>query len=176
MRTGSEELRPAKRGVPGFVLMELLIALVLLAVFMIIITQVFVLATRAHRDSIRRTAQVSRVDSAVRRLREDVWGAPAATVDAQGELHVTRAEGEVVWRVGPAPAPVLRGAEYRLERTINGARADQASWNGLPAATFSVSGQVVTLTFHTGAAGLGGDESVSAISPVMLQASPGGAP
>ncbi|HVS71252.1 MAG TPA: hypothetical protein VHQ47_08355 [Phycisphaerae bacterium] len=150
----------------GFVLMELLVVVVLLAAFMIVSTQLFVLATRAHRDSIRRTEQIGRVDAAVRRFRADVWGASAASVTPDGDLHLSGADGETVWRAAPLPPPVMRGAEFGLERAAGARQADRASWKGLPAATFSVAGPVVMLTFHAAA----GEESAAAVSDVMLHA------
>jgi hypothetical protein len=115
----------------GFLLVELLLTLILLAAFAAIATPVL-------RWSIRTlvapppAAVAGRLDAAVGSLRRDVWGAVNLAAPSPHELQLTTADGRTVrWHVGPGEL-LQRGEQH---------------WSGLfPDAAVAIDGAAVRLT------------------------------
>jgi hypothetical protein len=131
----------------AFLLMELVALLVLLAVFLLIVSELFLFSHRSQQQALRRTDLTGRVDSALAALRRDLWGASAATVAPDGTLTLTLRDLPVQYRTVPLPDPTLAGQEFRIERTAD---RETFAWNGTPAAAFSLDGPILTVTLGAG--------------------------
>lgn len=110
--------RPRAR---GFVLVELLIAIGLLVVFMIIAARLFTAMIRLSQQSAEAETRVARIDSAIRMLRADAWGATEMSVDPGGTLTIGDAQNSVVWHSDEA------GAMSRTEK-IGGSSPRAQAW------------------------------------------------
>ena len=123
----------------GYLMIELLFALGLLAVFAAIATPVL-------RGAIRTlvapppAAAAARADAAVDALRRDVWAAATLAAASPHELTVTDPAGHaVVWHVGPG---------RRLDRADGGATTN---WSGrFAGAGLTVDGPTVRLAVPGG--------------------------
>ena len=119
----------------GFMLLELLSVIVLMAVFAAVAVPVL-------RWSIRTlvtpppAAAAGRLDAAVGTLRRDVWRAGTLAAPSPHELQLTTPDGHTVtWQVGPGD---------HLQR-------DDRRWDGLfPAASVAIDGVAVRLTLPDG--------------------------
>jgi len=90
----------------GIALVEMLIAIGLIAVFLIISARLFTTTIRLSRQSHDAEERIARFDSAVRMLRSDVWGAAEMTGDAKGVLTIARDATSIVWRADETGALV----------------------------------------------------------------------
>lgn len=105
----------------GFMLVELVFVLGMIAVAALISTQLYVDMTRAHGRMLLQQEAQQRFDLALRPLRSDVWNATTASVDKGGTLYLTRPDGKgVQWQAGD-----------RLSRTIES--QPPREWNQLGA-------------------------------------------
>ena len=131
----------------GFLLIEMMICLALMGVGALIATQVFHVTLRVWRDTERQQANESAIDSAVRQLREDAWG--ATSIELHSDHHVTleTADGTIVhWTWNAADAP--------LARLPNG-EAEPRRWSRFPGTlTFAVRGPTVVLRLQPDPHGL----------------------
>ena len=132
-------MRPA--ATRGFMLLELLVVVGLLAVFAAVAVPVLRGSVSAMAATPPAVA-AGRLDAAVKMLRGDVWGATTLAAPSPHELRLTAADGRTVtWQVGPGD---------RLHR-------DGQRWTGLfPEAAVDVDGAAVRLSladargFHGG--------------------------
>jgi len=84
---------------PGFVLIEMLIAIGLLAVAGLIWTQVLRMAAQASRDISQQQPAEMRVDQAIRELRNDAWSASDVQFHDPHWLSIRSGEGVTIeWR------------------------------------------------------------------------------
>lgn len=87
--------RPARR---GFMLIEMMVVIGLLAVVGLIAAQLFHLMEKVERESLWQQIHESQLDQAVRQLRQDVWRAGAVEVPAPGEVRLAMSDGqEIDW-------------------------------------------------------------------------------
>jgi hypothetical protein len=131
----------------AFVLMELIALLAVFAAFAIVSGELLRLCNRAQQNALRRTALITRVDSAVGALRRDFWAASAASVASDGTLTLTVDDRPIRWNAAALPAPVLPSQEFRIQRQ---AGPDRFAWTGVPATRFALAGPLLTLTFGEG--------------------------
>jgi Tfp pilus assembly protein PilV len=98
----------------GILLLEVLISLALLAIVAELATQMIIWSLRADARAARLRDQASSFDSAVARLRADVWAADK--VGAAGPMAIIRrADGRsVFWRIEPD------GTLVRMEEAADG--------------------------------------------------------
>jgi prepilin-type N-terminal cleavage/methylation domain-containing protein len=122
----------------GFFLLEMMICLALMGVGALIAMQVFHLTLRVWRETEKQQANESAIDSAVRQLREDVWG--ASSIEQHSDHHITieTANGTIVHWTWSA-------ADSTLVRLPNG-EAEPRRWSRFPGTlTFAVRGPTVVL-------------------------------
>jgi type II secretory pathway component PulJ len=118
----------------GFMFVELLFILGLVAVAAVISTQLYIDMTRAHSRLLQQREAQARFDGALKALRADVWNAINASVDDAGGLTLKQADGKTIHWL----------AHEELKRTIDGDPARQ--WNQLGAQlSFSVEKNTVIL-------------------------------
>ena len=123
----------------GFILIEMIVVVLLLAAFSVVITALFVTAYHAQLDSVRRDALLHRVDSAMGAMRRDVWGARQITY-SDGHLDLTLGKTRNVRWDTHTP--------NRLIRKETGDHESTATWVDLPAVDdVEVHGPIVTLAF-----------------------------
>jgi type II secretory pathway pseudopilin PulG len=135
----------------GFTLIELIVLVLVLAVFSSIMVQLFSTTVRAQRDAYQRDATMKRLDVVLMTLRRDAWA--ATSIEGNGaEVRLGSGAGIVTWRV----------TDEGLVRSLaDGAGAQ--TWSGLPAMAFSSRGALLTVTLKAG----GRDESMTMISQRM---------
>jgi hypothetical protein len=146
----------------AFVLMELIALLAVFAAFAIVSTELLSLCNRSQQNALRRTALITRVDSAVAALRRDCWAASAASVASDGTLTLTIDDRPVRWSAAALPTPVLPSQEFRIQRS---AGPDHFAWSGVPAARFALAGPLLTVTFGQGEAA----ESLTFTGPLLTR-------
>jgi hypothetical protein len=141
----------------GFLLIEIIVVLVLIAAFLAVAAELFSMAIHSQADSAKRDEMVHHVDFAVAALRRDVWG--ASTISAKGaSLQLREASGvTIAWRYTAAGALVRAGD------------GPEKTWGGMPPVEFSIRGPAVTLHMKSP----GGEETVALISQIAA-ASRGG--
>src|SRR5688500_8207016 len=86
--------RPPRR---GSWLVELLIVIGLIAAFLIVSARLFTTTMRLSQQSVESEARVARLDSAVRMLRADAWGASAMYLDNGGVLMLEVDGRSIAW-------------------------------------------------------------------------------
>lgn len=128
--------RPTRR---GFVLIEMLAVLALLAAFGIVSAKLFTSLMRQMRTTAAAQSVAGRLDSALSTLRTDVWS--ATQLQAQDTtLILTTGAHTVTW---------LADDKGNLSRTETGAApvtSDTRRWDNLPARlSFAVNGTVVSV-------------------------------
>jgi type II secretory pathway component PulJ len=145
----------------AFTLIEMVAMVVLLAVFMLVFSELFKATYLGHRNAVRRDNLDLRVDAAMGSLRRDVWAAHAMTF-ANGALTLTLDDRSTTrWQFGPTWTRTLAGDHI-------------TRWTGMPADAVDaqVRGPVLTLTFGgRGGEGLGvktTPETIAFVSQVML--------
>jgi hypothetical protein len=138
--------------------MEMVIVVLLLGVFLLIFSQLFIVTFRAKSEAEKRDALLHRIDAAIGSLRADVW--------ATRSMH---ADGPQVDLLSPDGAPITwrAASDGTLSRTAGAAPARR--WKQLPAITFTSERALLTLHLHEA----GQDETLTLASQRMLQ---GGAP
>ena len=123
----------------GIALVEMLIAIGLIAMFLIISARLFTTTIRLSRQSHDAEERIARFDSAVRMLRADAWGAANMSVDAKGVLTVARDRTSAVWRADET------GALVRSETAGNDLLREQR-WPDLGGSlNFQVEGPVLVV-------------------------------
>jgi prepilin-type N-terminal cleavage/methylation domain-containing protein len=148
--------RPASA--PAFTLMEMIVVVMLLAVFLLIFSQLFIVTFRAKSEAEKRDALLHRVDSAIAVMRGDVWATRSMHADGP-QVDLLSADGApITWR---------SASDGTLSRSDGDAPARQ--WKHMPAITFASEQALLTLHIHTP----GADETLTLISQQMLQ---GGTP
>ncbi len=130
----------------GFLLMEILFTLAILAVFMVVCGETILLSHRSETFALRQTALTARVDSAMHRLRQDVWNASALSIDPDGALRLTVDDRPITWSAAPIDHQTLPGEGFELERHDG---KDRAYTRGIPAVSFLLKGRTLTVTFHS---------------------------
>ena len=112
----------------GFVLIEMMIALGLLAIVGLMAAQVFRSVSRAwHQAAVQQSAEM-RLDQAVHQLRLDVWNASSMESPDPQTLRIHPADGPAIeWRLGKAverssgaatPPQVQRWSDFQAELSI----------------------------------------------------------
>ena len=123
----------------GIALVEMLVAIGLIAVFLVISARLFTTTIRLSRQSHDAEERIARFDSAVRMLRADAWGAAEMSVDAKGALRVARDGTSAVWRADET------GALLRTE-TIGSDPPREQRWPDLGGRlTFRVEGPILVV-------------------------------
>jgi type II secretory pathway pseudopilin PulG len=82
---------------PGFVLLAMLLVLVLLGIFGLVASEVFLSSMKWIQRSEASQTQAARFESLVRRLRADAWGAAEVQVVSASEVKL----GNIVWKIIP---------------------------------------------------------------------------
>jgi Flp pilus assembly protein TadG len=113
----------ARRRRGAFTLAHVLIALPLLAVFAFVSTQLLRTSWRATADVRVAAESAARLDSALHRLRADVWSAKELSMEGTSAQLLQPDGSFVTWNVGPAAGTLVR--------TVN-TGASPMHWDGLP--------------------------------------------
>ena len=105
----------------GFMLVELVFVLGLIAVAAVISTQLYIEMTRGHARMLEQREAQERFDLALRPLRSDVWNSNAASVDEAGVLHLTRGDGKTIqWNAKDQLKRIVDGEPQRLWDQLGG--------------------------------------------------------
>lgn len=95
----------------GMTMIEMMIALSLLAVVGLVLVQVFGGTMRVHRDTMAAHDALGRIQRLDDLLRRDAWGA-AAIQSADGAVRITAADGSAItWRVEDESTLVRESAD-----------------------------------------------------------------
>src|SRR4051812_30118910 len=85
----------------AYLMIEMVVLLSILAIFMVVISQLFVIAFNARKHSDEKSALLARVDAAIGHLRRDIWTASALSADIS-RLEITPAGPDdktlIVWQ------------------------------------------------------------------------------
>lgn len=81
----------------GFMLIEMTAVIILIGAFVLLASRLFVGTIRVWSEARQGQEQATRFDSAVARLRADVWSADDLAVREDGALVLRGGESEVVW-------------------------------------------------------------------------------
>jgi len=91
----------ANRRTRGFVLVEMMFVIGLLAIVGLIVGQLYFASTQTTQRVARMQAAETRFDQAVRQLRRDVWNASGCTLSDPHTLRVERSDGKAIeWTTG----------------------------------------------------------------------------
>jgi prepilin-type N-terminal cleavage/methylation domain-containing protein len=102
-----------KRVARGFMLIEIMVAISLLAVFALIATKLLVLGIKVPHEVGEQRDAIVRFDSVVTRLRDDVWQARSIKSPDEKTLEIqTDSSGAVTWRI-EAGAVLRTGADAK---------------------------------------------------------------
>ncbi len=124
----------------GFMIIEMVAVLVLMAAGALRVAEVLTLTVRAQREAGRRDTLSGRMDLAMERLRRDAWGASAMTGDGD-HVDLTETDGDVEWRMM---------GDGNLVRRVGGRSKSFAEMPGL---SFLVSGKLLTVHVDSGVRG-----------------------
>jgi Tfp pilus assembly protein FimT len=144
----------------GTSLVELMTVLALLAVFSVLVSELFVICLGATKSSNRREETLHRVDSLVMQLRRDVWDARHMTASASDEpleqnvLTLTTSQGPITWKAATAGV---------ITRT-DGTTEQKRTWQGLPKMRWEPRGAALTVYVGEGPT----IERMTLVSQVML--------
>lgn len=153
---------PHKTCSRGTTLVELITVLALLAVFSVLVSELFVICLGATKSSNRREETLHRVDSLVMQLRRDVWDARHMTTSASGPtleleqdvLTLTTSQGPITWKAATAGV---------ITRT-DGTTEQRRTWQGLPKMRWEPRGAALTVYVGEGPT----IERMTLVSQVML--------
>lgn len=145
----------------AFMLMHLMIAIALFSLFSVAAFKLISLSLRITADVGRLEDQRLRHNSALGRLREDVWSARNVQRVSASTLRIqTTEKGSIIWSTDS------EGALVRTERS-NGAYPLHQSWRETGAGmSFEVDGSTVIVS--TPPRGDAGDRNLLLVSQIML--------
>jgi type II secretory pathway pseudopilin PulG len=137
----------------SFTLIELIVVVLLLAVFSTVLAELFMVTTRTQREATRRDTLLQRFDVALNLLRHDTWS--ATSIDADGSVvNLPSVEGtKITWRYS---------TDGKLSRTLDEPTSVQ-TWGDMPPVAFSAHGPLLTLTLKA----VNHDETVTFVSEQM---------
>jgi len=123
----------------GFTLIEVLSVVLLLGVFTLISSQVFIACLRVPVDTARTGAAVTRFDAAVHLLGRDVWGGSALRVVDPHTVVIDRSNAPAItWRLEDG-GTLVRSMPDGLPLSVR-------RWPGMPASlSFKVEAAVLVL-------------------------------
>lgn len=125
-----------RRRHPGFLLIEIIIAMALLTVFALLATRLFVSSMRSIEQSGEQINLVIRFDGMLRALRGDIWsGTSIGRVTHNALIVQTRDAGDVRWTIDP-DGRITRSTDHEAPRSFPPAA---------PGAHFAQIGGVVAL-------------------------------
>lgn len=124
----------------GFMLVELIACLALMAVLSLLVTEMTATSLRMVRQTQDRDTMIHRIDTAVAALRRDTWQATAIRTTAH-EVTLVQPNGVVRWRVEP---------EGKLVRFQESPSADTRTWVGMPDMTFAAEGNLLQVEVKSG--------------------------
>jgi len=110
----------------GFTLLELIMALGLMAAFMTASTRLFQVSFRTIRSTEMSRNQAARMDHCLAELRRDVWAARRASVSDTGELALEVDGRRITWSV----------AEGIVRRIEASAKETTRMWTPMPKMKF----------------------------------------
>lgn len=146
------------RRASGFVLIEILVVLGMVAFVSIVATRLFRATLRTWRESAQAQSAQFRFDQAVGQLRRDVWSATSIETPGDRETILQTPEGRVEWHaIDPAG----------LARSTSADAADRRHWEGLGNLTFTTRGPTLVVRVKPDPQDAGGD-MVLASQPMLL--------
>lgn len=147
-----------RRRASGFVLIEILVVLGMVAFVSIVATRIFRATLRTWRESAQAQSAQFRFDQAVGQLRRDVWAARSIETPSDREAILQTPDGRIEWRaIDPAG----------LARSTPADPADHRQWKGLGTLTFASHGPTLVVRVHPDPQEAGGD-MVLASQPMLL--------
>ena len=137
------------RSASGFTITEMLALLILIGIALVLAMRLFVATTKLNYQTGQAHTETARIDSIVRALRGDVWGASEMTASNPASLTLSSSVGKIEWKTADD------GALLRTE-TREG-KSEARRWPaGASKFTFRVEGPIVTLIVPDSTAGRGG--------------------
>ena len=91
-------LSPRRSRARGFTITEMLALLILTGVALVLAMRLFVATTKLNYQTGQAHTETSRIDSIVRTLRADVWGASEITASDSASLTLTNSHGKIEWK------------------------------------------------------------------------------
>jgi type II secretory pathway pseudopilin PulG len=147
-----------RRRPSGFVLIEILVVLGMVAFVSIVATRLFRATLRTWRESAQSQSAQFRFDQAVGQLRRDVWSATSIEAPNPQDTILQTPEGRVEWHaVDPAG----------LARSTPADPADHRRWEGLGNLTFATRGPTLVVRVKPSPQDAGG-EMVLASQQLLL--------
>ena len=147
-----------RRRPSGFVLIEILVVLGMVAFVSIVATRLFRATLRTWRDSAQSQSAQARFDQAVGQLRRDVWSATSIETPNDRETILQTPEGRIEWHaIDPAG----------LARSTTADPVDRRRWEGLGNLTFTPRGPTLIVRLKPDPQEAGGD-MVLASQPLLL--------
>jgi type II secretory pathway pseudopilin PulG len=124
----------------GFMLIEMMVWLTIIAVVMLLLTEMMISGMRIAKQTTARDILIGRVDSALDALRRDAWraesiqaiGSEVAFVEPDGVIFWRMEAGHVLTRLNPAEAPLKK------------------TWNEMPTFAFSTAGPFLKVDVDSG--------------------------
>ena len=157
----------------GTTLIELIGYLGILAVAMLLLSEVFMMLMHVTKETTDRDVMIGRVDTAVDMLRRDVWsateikitppasrgpesaGGAASAGTSENRVEMKEPGGTIVWQMGD---------DGLLTRSDGGTGPGHTwTWKDMPKVTFAVQGSVLVVQVDSGPGG-GKHEQVTLIS------------
>jgi prepilin-type N-terminal cleavage/methylation domain-containing protein len=123
----------------GFTVIELIMALGLMAAFMTASTRLFQVSFRTIRSTEMSRNQAARLDHCLAELRRDVWAAQRASISNTGELALELEGRRITWSA----------AEGTVRRSDASPQETTRTWTPMPAMKFAPTSAGVELNFAT---------------------------
>jgi len=143
----------------GFTLLELIMALGLMAAFMTASTRLFQVSFRTIRLTELSRNQAARLDHCLAELRRDVWAAQHASVSNTGELALEPEGRRITWSA----------AEGTVRRVEPSRQETSRTWTPMPAMKFATTLAGVELIVATAQ----GEERIELVRSLpMMEAHP----